>query len=104
MEHFIVRPMLDGSGQPLIEFRGAHRSENFPKILTLLERHLPGFKATGSSPAPDDFLWSCTYASGTFELSDDWGGLFILPRSNHAHVVGDVSVALESSGQFCRGE
>ena len=44
MEEFVVRPAYV-SGKPLIEFRGEHRSDSFPKVLALLERFLPEFQA-----------------------------------------------------------
>lgn len=102
MEKFVVRPALDGSGKPLIEFLGNHRSENFPSVLTLLERELPEFTARGENPVLDDFIWKCTFAEGSFELSDDWGGLFVLPEENPENVVVVVAAALERSGHFCR--
>jgi hypothetical protein len=102
MEEFRVRPGYGTPSLMLIEFHGDHRAEGFPPVLRLLEGQLSEFSCTASWPAPDDFLWECVYAGGTFELSDDWGGLFILPTSNNGQVVADVSSALEASGQFRR--
>lgn len=99
MYAFIVRPGFS-SGEPLIEFRGDHRASTFPSILRILESRLADFSAQGSEPAPDDFLWEVSYSGGTFEVSNDWGGLFILPRTNSQNVISDVSSALISSGVF----
>ncbi len=101
MEEFVVRPAYV-SGQPLIEFRGDHRSDSFPNVLALLERCLSEFQAQGSNPAPDDFVWVCSFSEGRFELSDDWGGLFIIPLSEAERVVSAVADVLERSGAFRR--
>lgn len=69
-------------------------------MLTVLERELPGFKAYGEDPVLDDFIWKCTFAEGSFEISDDWGGLFILPKEFPDRVVTAVAAALERSGYF----
>ena len=102
MEEFVVRPAYV-SGKPLIEFRGDHRSDSFPKVLALLERFLPEFQAQGSNPAPDDFVWVCSFSEGQFELSDDWGGLFVIPLTEAERVVSAVADVLERSGAFRRG-
>jgi len=68
----------------------------------LLERELPAFDWRAQTPVTDDFIWNCTYAGGSFELSDDWGGLFILPRERPDQVVAVVAAALERTGWFCR--
>lgn len=103
MEHFVIRPG-HGSGEPLIEFLGDHRSASFPKVLTLLGQQLPSFCAQGDSPAPDDFVWECSYEAGRFELSDDWYGLFILPVTDPGRVTAQVAQALEATGQFQRAQ
>jgi hypothetical protein len=100
MEKFRVRPAYNTPGLLLIEFCGDHRADYFPSVLKLLATQLQELSYTGSWPSPDDFLWECAYTGGTFELSDDWGGLFIIPRSNFDQVVADVSSALERSGLF----
>lgn len=102
MNQFVVRPALDGSGRLILEFLGDHRSEHFPSVMLILDRRLHGFIASGSEPAPDDFLWTCSYAGGSFEISDDWCGLFILPRTHHGAVLADVTAALMASGVFER--
>jgi hypothetical protein len=101
MEEFVVRPAYV-SGKPLIEFRGDHRSDSFPNVLALLERSLPEFQAQGSSPAPDDFVWVCSFSAGRFELLDDWGGLFVVPLTEVERVVYAVAAVLERSGAFRR--
>lgn len=102
MNQFVVRPALDGSGGLILEFLGDHRAEGFPSVMSILDRQLSGFMASGSEPAPDDFLWVCSYLGGSFEISDDGCGLFILPRSHHAVVLADVTAALMKSGVFER--
>jgi len=96
---FVIRPDYS-AGKPLIEFRGNHRAPDFPSVLRLLEQALPGFNAKGEEPCPDEFVWTISYTGGEFELCDDWGGLFVLPRSNHDAVIADVSAALIVSGSF----
>lgn len=97
----MIRPAYV-SGEPLIEFRGDHRAESFPQVLRILNERLPALIVSGSEPIPDDFIWSCSYKTGEFEVSDDWGGLFILPKSEHGKVVEEIGAALEASGQFRR--
>ena len=101
MEEFVVRPAY-ASGKPLIEFRGDHRSDSFPNVLALLERSLPEFQVQGSNPAPDDFVSVCSFSEGRFELSDDWGGLFVIPLTEVERVVSAVADVLERSGAFRR--
>ena len=101
MEEFVVRP-AHVSGQSLIEFLGDHRSDGYPKVLSLLERLLPGFQAQGNNPALDDLVWTCSFSTGRFELSDDWGGLFVIPLAEPEQVVSIVAEALERSGAFRR--
>lgn len=103
MEHFVIRPGY-GNGAPLIEFLGDHRATFFPSVLGLLGEQLPSFSAKGEAPAPDDFLWACSYDAGQFELSDDWSGLFILPTTDPCSVVARVAEALEATGKFKRSE
>lgn len=102
MNKFRVRPGYGTANLMLVEFSGDHRAEGFPPVLKLLEGQLAEFSYADSWPAPDTFLWECVYVGGSFELSDDWGGLFIIPTFNNDQVVADVSSALEASGQFCR--
>lgn len=103
MEQFVIRPGY-ANGEPLIEFAGDHRSASFPQVLGLLEAQLPSFCAQGGSPAPDDYLWVCSYEGGQFELSDDWCSLFVLPTTDPGRVVERVAQALEATGQFQRTE
>jgi hypothetical protein len=102
MKEFTVRPAYTKPELPLIEFRGDHRADGFPSVLRILESALQGLSVTGTSPTPDDFLWVCQYAGGCFEISDDWGGLFITPLTNTAVVVEEVAAALVCSGLFKR--
>ncbi|WP_223904440.1 hypothetical protein [Rhodoferax lithotrophicus] len=102
MEEFVIRPALDGSGRPLIEFHGDHRSEKFPKVLSLLQQWLPEFRAHAEPPVCDDFIWKCSFSGGEFDLSDDWGGLFVIPKEQSEDVVSTVAAALENSGVFRR--
>ncbi len=102
MEEFAVRPAYGTPGIPLIEFRGDHRSVEFPSVHLILDKELPGLSVSGSQPSPDDFVWACTYDGGSFEISDDWGGLFIIPRSNPSVVSEQVAFALARSGRFKR--
>ena len=99
MHTFIIRPGYS-TGEPLIEFCGDHRATDFPSVIHLLGQQLANFSAKGSEPAPDDFLWSISYSGGEFEVSNDWGGLFILPKGNCTKVIADVSAALVASGAF----
>ena len=101
---FVVRPCLDGSGRPLIEFRGDHRTGAYPQVLPALERGLPGFEATLQVPAPEDFVWQCRFDGGEFELCDDWNGLFILPKDDAGRVIETVAEALEKAAVFRRLE
>jgi hypothetical protein len=102
MEEFCVRPAYGKPDLPLIEFRGMHRAPEFPPVLRLLSSQLPSFRSVGGLPALDDFLWNCEYTGGSFELSDDWGGLFIIPLEQPAEVARDVAAALERTGYFKR--
>jgi hypothetical protein len=102
MNQFALRSAIGGSGGPVLKFLGDHRASGFPRVLAILESQLPGFRASGSWPTPDDFLWTCSYDGGSFELSDDWGGLFILPVSDAERVLAEVSEALVASGSFER--
>ncbi|RDI96825.1 hypothetical protein DVT68_19930 [Dyella solisilvae] len=102
MEQFVVRSAVASSDRPTLKFLGDHRAPGFPGVLAILEGRLSGFRTSGSWPAPDDFLWTCSYDGGSFELSDDWGGLFILPLSAAERVLDEVSEALVASGSFER--
>jgi hypothetical protein len=99
---FKVRPCLDGSGRPLIEFMGDHRAADFPSVLLVLGQSLPGFESEGQWPAPDDFVWQCRFEGGTFELSDDWAGKFISADDDAPRVIEAVAEALAGSGLFRR--
>jgi hypothetical protein len=95
-----VRPCLDGSGSPLIEFLGNHCADGYPSLLALLDRALPGFAATAEQPMPEDFVWQCRFDGGEFELSEDWAGLFILPKDDADRVMALVADTLVQTGQF----
>ena len=69
----------------------------------LLQRSLPEFQAQGDNPVLDDFVWVCSFSGGRFELSDDLGGLFVVPLTEAEGVVSAVADALERSGAFRRG-
>lgn len=102
MEEFCVRAAYNQPELSLIEFRGDHRSGSFPPVFAILEAALPELSVAASWPAPDDFLWTCSYPRGVFEISDDWGGLFIIPLSDPAQVVDELAQVLERSGYFKR--
>lgn len=102
MEEFAVRPEYRTPELSLIEFRGEHRVVGFPSVVLILEQQLEGFVANGSWPSPDEFLWACEYSGGRFEISDDWGGLFIIPVNNTQTVIEDVAAALVRSELFKR--
>ncbi len=99
---FKVRPGFDAAAHPLIEFLGDHRAPGFPSVLDTLRDHLPAFEADGHSPVPDDFLWNCRFDGGTFEMADDWAGLFIHADTGHERVIEAVADALVRSGVFRR--
>ena len=71
-------------------------------MIACLRAELEGFDVVGSEAVLDDFVSRCRYAGGEFEISDDWGGLFIIPRANHSSVVEDLAAALVRSGSFER--
>ena len=99
---FTVRPGLDAAARPLIEFGGDHRAPDFPPVLLALRDHLPGFAADAACPAHDEVVWQCSFDGGTFELADDWAGLFILARADADRVIETVADALVRSGRFLR--
>lgn len=99
---FKVRPSLDGSGRPLIEFLGDHRAPGFPSVLLALGQGLPAFESEGHWPAPDDFLWQCRFDGGAFEVSEDWAGRFIIADDDAHRVIELVADALVRSGHFRR--
>jgi hypothetical protein len=99
---FVVRPSLDGSGRPLIEFRGDHRSGSYPDVLGVLASALPGFAASADAPVMDDVVWHCRYVGGAFDLCDDWGGLFVLAASDHERIIEAVAAALARTTAFRR--
>jgi hypothetical protein len=99
---FVVRPCLDGSGRPLIEFLGIHRAVDYPCVHALLAQSLPGFTSAGEQPIPDDFVWQCRFDGGEFELTEDWAGLFILPKGDAERVMATVADALVKTGAFQR--
>jgi hypothetical protein len=99
---FVVRPGFDEAAQPLIEFQGDHRADGFPPMLRLLASTLLGLEATAQPNFTDDHLWDCRFEGGEFEVSDDWGGLFILARRDHARVIEAIASALERTGVFRR--
>jgi hypothetical protein len=97
-----VRPGYDEAAQPLIEFRGDHRADDYPRVMRVLASALPALEATAQPDLTDDYLWECRFEGGEFEVSDDWGGLFILARRDHARVIEAIAAALERSGAFRR--
>lgn len=99
MNSFFIRPAY-GSEFDLIEFTGDHRSDDFPDVFYLLKCALNPTKITVEYFVTDDYVWEIEFESGIFELSDDWGGLFIIPKSNHKNVIEDISKALVFSGYF----
>jgi hypothetical protein len=99
---FVVRPGHDDAARPLIEFRGDHRADGYPLLLRHLASALPGLEAATAPDFTDDHLWDCRFEGGAFEVSDDWGGLFIHATSDHARVIEAIAAALERSGAFRR--
>lgn len=102
IEEFVIRPALDGSGRPLIEFCGDHREAGYPSVVTLLSQTLEGFACSAKCPALDEFVWQCHCPEGAFEVSDDWGGLFVIAKQDHARVIEAVASALENTKFFRR--
>jgi hypothetical protein len=99
---FVVRPGYDAAALPLIEFQGDHRADDYPPMLHLLASTLPGLQATAQPNFADEYLWDCRFDGGAFEVSDDWGGLFILAKADHERVIAAVAQALERTGEFRR--
>ena len=97
-----MRPGYDEAAQPLIEFRGDHRADAYPPMLRLLATTLPGLQVTAQPDFTDDVVHDCLFDGGEFEVSDDWGGLFILARRDHARVIQAIAAALERTGDFRR--
>lgn len=52
----------------------------------------------------DHFISYWVYAGGSFEIDDDWCGLFVLPQENNSRVASDVEQALLGSGLFVKEE
>ena len=102
IEEFVIRPALDGSARPLIEFCGDHREAGYPPVVTLLGQALEGFTCAAELPVLDDFVWQCHCPEGAFEVSDDWGGLFVMAKQDHARVIEAVADALEKTNRFRR--
>jgi hypothetical protein len=70
--------------------------------VSLLKKAL-GAVVVGRGPAdPDERVWVMSYPGVRFEVSDEWGGLFVLPVADHPRVAEDVARALEASGLFIR--
>ena len=99
MNSFFIRPGYE-SDHDLIEFSGDHRSDNFPSVFSILENALKPSRITLEDFVIDDYVWEFEFESGIFELNDDWGGLFIIPKTNHKNVIDQLSKALVSSGYF----
>lgn len=102
IEEFVIRPALDESGTPLIEFCGDHREGGFPPVVSLLGQALEGFTCSAELPVLDELVWQCHCPEGAFEVSDDWGGLFVIAKQNHVRVIEAVARALEKSNLFRR--
>ena len=102
IESFVVRPALDGSDLPLIEFLGDHRAPGYPQVVSLLGQTLVGFACRAEPSMPDDFVWRCRCSAGEFEISDDWAALFILARENHEQMIEAIAHALEKTSAFRR--
>ncbi|MBL4666701.1 MAG: hypothetical protein JKY04_04935 [Sneathiella sp.] len=99
MNSFFIRPgyKLDFD---LIEFSGDHRSDDFPDVFYILKNALNPTKITMEDFVTDDYVWEVEFESGIFELNDDWGGLFIIPKTNHKNVIEQISKTLVSSDSF----
>jgi hypothetical protein len=52
----------------------------------------------------DHFISYWVYAGGSYEIDDDWGGLFVLPKENNSKVASDVEQALLRTGLFVKEE
>lgn len=99
MNPFTVRKGLDGNSD-FLEFLYAHREADAPRLDSILQRHLAGFRATSTWLAPDDMQWECTCDSGTFIIWDEWEELYLVPKSQHEKVLKDAIDALVNSGFF----
>ena len=99
MNSFFIRPGYK-SDFDLIEFNGDHRADGFPDVFYILKNDLKPTKVSMEDYVTDDYVWVIEIESGIFELNDDWGGLFIIPKTNHKNVIDQVSRALVSSGSF----
>ncbi len=49
---------------------------------------------------PDDLHWECTCDRGTFIIWDEWGELYLVPKSQHEKVLKAAIDALVTSGLF----
>ncbi|WP_106590104.1 hypothetical protein [Marinobacterium halophilum] len=99
MNLFFIRPGYE-SDHDLIEFSGDHRSDDFTSVFPILENALKPSRITLEDFVTDDYVWEFEFESGIFELNDDWGGLFIITKTNHENVINQISKALVSSGYF----
>lgn len=99
MNSFFIRPGYK-SEFDLIEFSGDHRLDDFPDVFYILKDALNPTKITIEDFVTDDYVWEVEFENETFELSDDWGGLFIIPKSNHKNVIEQISKVLVFSGYF----
>ncbi|MEZ8187860.1 hypothetical protein ACED29_18815 [Shewanella sp. 5S214] len=99
MNSFFIRPGYK-SDHDLIEFSGDHRSDDFPDVFYILKNALKPSIIIMEDYVTDDYVWVFEFESGIFELNDDWGGLFIIPKTNHKKVINQISKTLVSSGSF----
>jgi hypothetical protein len=99
MNSFFIR-LGYKSDHNLIEFSGDHRSGDFPDVLYILKNALKPSRIIMEDYVTDDYVWEVEFERGIFELNDDWGGLFIIPKTNHKKVIEQISKILVSSGSF----
>ena len=99
MNSFFIRPGYK-SDHDLIEFSGDHRADDYPDVYYMLKNALNPIKITMEDFVTDDYVWVIEFDIGIFELNDDWGGLFIIPKNNHKKLINCISNILVSSGAF----
>ncbi|WP_233840396.1 hypothetical protein [Dyella sp. 2HG41-7] len=99
MIQFAVRKGRDGNSD-FLEFLYSHREEDAPRLESVFQLYLPGFRGTRTWMPPDDLHWECTCDRGTFIIWDEWGELYLVPKSQHEKVLKAAIDALVTSGLF----